>query len=296
MAEKHYPGGLHPGWRLLIWLAMLLGLAALMGFAIVRLFHPADGPFLDPLRLTVSDLLGLIPAVIATGVMMRLERRTWRDYYWPTRDLFGRWFRRGLIWGFAAISADIGLIALAGAYRINGFALSGAPLVQFTLLWLLASLTIGVVEEFIYRAYVLRTLADAIGFWPAAIVLAVFFGALHYFTKPFERWEDWVSVGLLALFMSLTVLRTGTLAFAIGWHAAFDWGAIFFWSGRNAGEYAHGHLFDTTWRGSIHLTGGMLGPEASWMMAIVIALLFAGFKARYPAARFPGLAVHSADS
>jgi len=137
------------------------------------------------------------------------------------------------------------------------------------------------VEEIAFRAYLLRTLGDGIGFWPAA-VLSLLFGALHYFTKPYERWEDFACTGLLGLFMCLSVRRTGTLAFAIGWHFAFDWGAICLYSGRNAGEFAVGKLLNTQWTGPDWLTGGMLGPEASRLVFVVIAALFVVFALRYP--------------
>jgi len=65
-------------------------------------------------------------------------------------------------------------------------------------LWMIANLLIGFSEEFRFRAYLLATLADGIGFWPASILLSIGFGALHYFLKPHERWEDFVSTGLLA--------------------------------------------------------------------------------------------------
>lgn len=234
------------------------------------------------MRLIIGDLSIAIPVLIATLVMMRIERRKWGDYYWPSLSgLFRRRFWSGLLWGFAAISLDIALIAAFGGYRISGLAMARSTLVKFTALWITASMAIGVVEEFYFRAYQLRTLADGIGFWPAAILNSVAFGALHYFQKPYERWEDWASVSLLGLFLCLTVRRTGTLAFAVGWHAAFDWGAIYFWSGRNAGEFAIGRLLNTAWNGSFRLTGGMLGPEASWMMGIVIALLITGFIVLY---------------
>jgi hypothetical protein len=123
----------------------------------------------------------------------------------------------------------------------------------------------------------LRTLADGIGFWAAAALLAFCFGALHYFTKPNERWEDFACTGLLAFLLSITIRRTSDLAFAIGWHAAFDFGNIYFWAGRNAGEFAGGRLFATSWPGPDWLTGGLLGPEASWMIFVVIAGLFLVF-------------------
>lgn len=277
-------GQLRAGWRLALWYAMVLGMVAVAQTALG--FVLRGRPFLDPIRLLVGDAGTGIPVLIATLVMMSIERRSWRDYCWPSLgEMFGRRFWAGLLWGFAAISLDVGLIAAFGGYRISALALSGAALAKFTMLWVAASMAIGVVEEFYFRAYQLRTLADGVGFWPAAIINSLAFGALHYFQKPYERWEDWASVSLLGLFLCLTVRRTGTLAFAIGWHAAFDWGAIYFWSGRNAGEFAVGHLIDTHWSDSQRLTGGMLGPEASWMMGIVIAVLFTAFVVIYRSRR-----------
>ena len=86
--------------------------------------------------------------------------------------------------------------------------------------------------------------------------------------------------------MCLTLRRTGSLAFAIGFHAAFDLANLFLWSGPNAGEYAVGHLLQTNWQGSELLTGGLLGPEASWMVFPVIALMFFVFDRLYRRTEF----------
>jgi CAAX protease family protein len=280
--------GLRSGWRLLIWIAITLALTDVLQRAVVALFHPGDHPFLDPYRLMAGDLLLFVPVVVATLVTARVERRRLRDYYIPGRDFFGQRFWAGIAWGFAAVSLLIGLIAAFGGYRIEGLAQNGAALLHWTLIWLATALTIGVVEEIAFRAYLLRTLGDGIGFWPAAAVLSCAFGALHYFTKPYERWEDFACTGLLALFGCLSVRRTGTLAFMIGWHAAFDWGTIYFYSGRNAGEFAVGKLLHTLWPGPEWLTGGMLGPEASLLVFVVIAALFVAFALRYPRAGSAG--------
>src|SRR5260370_40340911 len=87
--------------------------------------------------------------------------------------------------------------------------------------------------------------------------------------------------------MWLTLRRTGSLAFAIGFHAAFDFANLFVWSGQNAGEDAVGHLFETRWQGSQWLTGGLLGPEASWMVFVVIVLMFWIFDRCYRHKKFP---------
>ncbi len=275
-------GQLRAGWRLLIWLLIAAGMQVLIG-VIARFLHLAEGgAFLDPKQLILGDWVAtFIPVIIATLVMMKIERRRLADYYIPVRRLLGANFWVGALWGIGAVSLLIGLIALAGGYRITAVALH-EHVVYWVLIWLAAAASIGVVEEIAFRGYMLRTLADGIGFWPAACVLAFLFGALHYFAKPHERWEDFASTGLLALFMSLTIRRTGSLAWAMGWHFAFDWGAIWLWSGRNAGEYAPGRLFNTAWPARDQVTGGLLGPEASWFVFIVIAVLFAGFSVMYP--------------
>jgi uncharacterized protein len=270
------------GWRLLIWFIIVIAIDSGVGFVAGMALSRADNhAFLDPRWLLAGDVSILISALIATLIMARIENLSLRNYYIPTGNFFSRQFWQGLLWGFSAVSLLVGLIAALHGYRITGLAIRGGPLVRATFWWLAAAFAIGVAEEIGFRGYMLRTLADGIRFWPAAIVLSIGFGALHYFTKPYERWEDFACTGLLALFGCLTIRRTGSLAFMIGWHASFDWGALYFYSGRNAGEFAVGHLLQTTWTGPDWLTGGMLGPEASWLVFIVIALLFLIFPRFY---------------
>jgi len=182
------PHGIRAGWRFLLWWAITLTTTAAIGLAANLLFHPKPHPFLDPVSLIAGDLLqALIPASLATFIMATIERRTLRDYYVSAPGLFGRRFWMGTVWGFASVSLLIGGIAVLGGYSVQGLATTGWPLLYSLLVWTAAALVIGIVEEFVFRAYSLRTLADAIGFWPAAVLLSIGFGAPHYFTKPYER-------------------------------------------------------------------------------------------------------------
>lgn len=281
--------GLRAGWRLALFVAIYVALGYLTDWLIFDVFHVAQRPSLDPLFLTGAEVTSLIQVLIATWVMARIERRRFSAYGIPSvRNAFGLQFWVGIGWGLAATSLLVGLIAVFGGYRVLGLAIHGATLWYFVAVWIVANLMIGFAEELQYRAYLLVTTADGIGFWAAAIVLSAGFGALHYFLKPHERWEDFASTGLLGLFMCLTLRRTGSLAFAIGFHAAFDFANLFVWSGQNGGEFAIGHLLEAKWDGPQWLTGGLLGPEASWMVFVVIALLFVGFDRLYREKRFPG--------
>ncbi len=281
------PRGLRAGWRLLIFVGIFVALQFAVNWIITKPLHPPQLRFLDPIGLTVNELLALIEVVVATWFMTRIERQRFAAYGIPVRNAFGREFWEGLVWGLGSTSLVAGLIAALGGYRILGLAIHGRALWYFVVLWVIANLLIGFSEELQFRAYLLATLADGIGFWWAAVLLSIGFGALHFFFKPHERWEDFASTGLLGLFMCLTLRRTGSLAFAIGFHAAFDLANLFVWSGQNAGEYAVGHLLETRWQGPQWLTGGLLGPEASWMVFPVIALMFWIFDRRYRERKFP---------
>jgi uncharacterized protein len=279
--------GLRAGWRLLIFVGITVSLSALADALFTTLLHIQDRPNLDPVGTIYDELQALIIVLIATWIMARIERRKFTDYGIPMCNTFGREFWAGVGYGVGSASGIVGLIAAFGGYRILGLAIHGGALWYFTLLWLVANLLIGFAEELEFRAYLLATLADGIGFWPAAVLISIGFGALHYFLKPHERWEDFAATGLLGLFACLTVRRTGTLAFVIGFHAAFDFANLFVWSGQNGGDYAIGHLLDTQWQDVQWLTGGVLGPEASWFTLAVTLLMFWIFDRYYRDNKFP---------
>ena len=277
---------LRAGWRLLIFLVLLFALGYAARRGLERLTLP-DG--LHPVSLIAVDAALLVVALIATAIMASFEHRSLTAYGIPrVRDLFGRLFWSGVVWGLVMPSAIILLIFLGGGYHVHGLNITGAGLFKFAGLWLFANLLIGLSEEITFRGYFLYTLADGIGFWAAAMVNAIGFGALHYYTKPNERWEDWVAVTLLTLFIVLALRRTGSLAFSIGMHAAFDLAFIYVFSGMNGGEFAIGRLLNAEFPGSIRVTGGLLGPEASWftfpvVVAAIVLLHFTYRQAKWPA-------------
>jgi membrane protease YdiL (CAAX protease family) len=278
------PGGYRAGWRFLMFFAIFFGLTLafqeLLAY-FVRHWKMSVPQWPNPTVLIAQDGTVLIAVLAATWIMARLEGGRLREYGIPGRDSFSRPFWAGGIFGFAAVSLLIGLITLAGGYSLGTLNLHGAALVRAALLWMIASLAIGFAEEIVFRAYPQFTLASGMGFWPAACLISFAFGALHYFTKPYERWTDWASVSLIALFICLTLRRTGDLRFAIGFHAAFDFAAIYFCSGPNGGRVASGRLFQATFHGSDAITGGLLGPEASLLVFPVIALMFFVFDRLY---------------
>jgi uncharacterized protein len=278
---------LRSGWRLLIFIILFIGLGRGLRFLLEHANLP-DYHGLNAMDLIISEGGTLLVSMIATAIMAYFEKRSLSVYGIPRlRDLFGRLFWVGLVWGALMPSAIILLIFLSGGYRVHGLNLQGAEMLKFASLWLFANLLIGMSEEITYRGYFLYTLSDGIGFWAAALFNAIGFGALHYFFKPFERWEDWVAVSLITIFITLAQRRTGSLAFSIGMHAAFDFMFIYVYSGRNGGDFAVGHLLNAEFPGSIRITGGMLGPEASWFCFVVTIVAIVLLNRTYRQAKWP---------
>lgn len=153
-------------------------------------------------------------------------------------------------------------------------------------LWALVFIAVGLSEEFTFRGYALYTVTHGLGFWPAALVLSAAFGAVHL-GNPGEDWAGALAAGLIGLFFCFTVRRTGTLWFAIGLHAMWDYAESFLYSVPNSALVAKGHLLHSSFHGPRWLTGGSVGPEGSIFVFAVIGILFLVFHLAYPEARFP---------
>lgn len=284
------PNGIRAGWRLLIWAATLIASVALLQQVVgwvIDYYHFTFPEGISASEILVQDGVTMVAVLLATGLMRRIERRSFAAYGIETRHPFNRLFWSGIVWGLVSPAVVIGLTWVLHGYSPGGLAVKGSDLVKYAMVWAIACVLLGFAEEYVFRGYPLFTLSTGIGFWPAAVLLSLGFGAIHYFLKPFERWTDFASTGLLGLFMCLTLRRTGSLSFAIGFHITFDYANLFVFSGPNAGRYAVGKLLNATFTGPAWLTGGPLGPEASLLVFPVIAGMFLLFHRTYPRACFP---------
>ena len=113
-------------------------------------------------------------------------------------------------------------------------------------------------------------------------LLSAGFGVLHL-ENPGESWAGILGAVLIGFFFCLTLRRTGTLWFAIGFHASWDWAESYFYSVPDSGVVFPGHLSNATLAGPAWLTGGSAGPEASVFDFVVLLILFYVFHRLYPA-------------
>ncbi len=276
---------LRPLWRALLFFALgnwaFIPLAELGYGPISRALHMRDG--LTAASVMLGELLLLAGTLVCTTLFARYEGRRVDSYGLPLRRAFGARTWEGAAVGVVmAAAVALGMYALGGM-QVRGLATTGGVLLASALVWLIANVCIGVAEEFWYRSYVLQTLWKGIGFWPAAALIALNFAADHYFFKTGENIWDVITLVSLSVLMCYSVLRTGTLWFAVGFHVAFDYMQLFVIGTPNGAQVPDGRLLDVRFAGPDWLTGGVLGTEASFLMYPMIALLWLYLWWRYPA-------------
>jgi membrane protease YdiL (CAAX protease family) len=310
--------GLRAGWRLLIYLGIIAVVILLLNGVLFLVTGGKPGKSqageITPFFTILGDGLFFLLMLLAAFIMSRIEHRSIGEYGLPLKhqgpqDQGSRnlgWqstpglrvlesrrqpvFRRLIVgyvfWGFLPLTIVLAIMRLFHAFSFGDLALHGSSIILYGAAWALGFLLVGLAEEYLLRGYALYTLADGIGFWPAAIVMAVLFGIGHSFNAGETR-VGLIATVVFALFASVTLRLTGNLWLAVGAHAGWDWGQSFFYGVSDSGLRAKGHLMNPSFRGPVWLTGGTVGPEGSAvtliLWTVMIALFVIIYRRRSPA-------------
>ena len=274
---------LRAGWRLAVFV-LLAFLFASGGLFLTLALHVPQVPrnSVTPAALLAQEGIGFLATLAAAAIMALVERRPFGGYGLRGAGAFGARFWQGAAWGIAMITAILLLIRAFGGFSFGELALQGAASWRYAVIWGVAFVCVGFFEEFLFRGYAQFTLATGVGFWPAAAALSAAFGAMHI-RNTGEDLAGALSVVVIGMFFCLTLRRTGNLWFAVGLHAAFDWGESFLFSVPDSGIVVPGHLLNSAFHGPAWLTGGTVGPEASVMAFVVVGLAATIFARAYPA-------------
>lgn len=274
------PDGLRPGWGI----AFYVGMFFLLQRLVVQWAWAHDFGVGGLWSMMLEEFGDLVVVVILTVVLSRVEQRPWKVYGLPAAQALGRLFWLGATWGFAGISLLIFALYGLRAFAFGHVVLHDGHLARFAAFWAVMFLLVGLFEEFLLRGYLQFTLARGIGFWPAALVLSAGFGLIHL-RNDGEHLPGILAAAFIGFFFCLTLRRTGNLWFAVGFHAAWDWGETFFYSVPDSGTVWRGHLLSSSLHGADWLTGGSVGPEGSVFCFVVIAAVWIAFDRVYPHSR-----------
>lgn len=271
--------------RLLIWAGIAFGIPAILVFGLHLIGTPNNSVMTVRTDLPIKGLMAFL-VTLATLTVSRIEKRPLDNYGIPLRQAFGLKFWEGTVWGFAMLSAILLILWTSGHFRVDSVALERSAVLRWALGWGLTFLAVALNEELAFRGYWLFTMSRRMRFWPAAFVLSAVFGAAHLGNHG-ENVLGILQVVATGLLFCLMIRRTGTLWFAIGYHAAWDWAETFFYGTPDSGLLGVGRFLNSSVHGPNWFTGGSAGPEGS-IFSIVVLLVCAGLiHLRFPKAIYP---------
>ncbi|HZQ23099.1 MAG TPA: type II CAAX endopeptidase family protein [Terriglobales bacterium] len=291
--------GLRAGWRLLLY----FGFYYVLAWVIAQACFPLIPRSASRLWFYMGEeVLQMAAVLLAAVIMARIERRKFASYGLPPGAILRKLFWAGCAWGFMAMTILLVAMHVGHLFDFGHVVLRGARIVKFGCFWAAFFLAVGVFEEFYFRGYPLFTVSKGLGFldeaygarntqaggaisfWSASVVLSLSFAARHIVNRG-ENWIGIVAVAVIGMFFCLTVRRTGSLWFAVGFHAAWDWGQSFLYSVPDSGGTMPGHLLSSAFYGPAWLTGGSVGPEGSVLVFVIVAVVAFAFDRAYPVAQ-----------
>lgn len=283
--------GLRAGWSLILFIAILAA-GVMSASAVVKKLHfkPAmekvgNVLYESPSAPLYTHGILFVTLVISGLIMSRIEKRPFGHY---GIDAFTshriKQFAAGLVWGLVLLSLLIFTLKVTGLLIFDGRALFGSEAFVYGIKWAASFLLVALMEEYLLRGYLQFTLARGIagmlgqspfrrtvGFWVTALIFAFVFGLGHK-GNPGESPLGLLMAGTVGLVFCLSLWRTGSLWWAIGWHAAWDWAESYFYGVADSGLMVKGHLLNTHPAGSPIMSGGATGPEGSIFVLPVLIL------------------------
>ncbi|ADV84102.1 CPBP family intramembrane glutamic endopeptidase [Terriglobus saanensis] len=282
--------GLRAGWSLLLFIAFVLLLGKAFNTVAHHFHHPVprrDAP--QPLStLLITDGVNFLIVVFSAFLVSLIEKRRFSSY--GLGSIRGRvaQFLVGSLWGGILLSALVVALRLTGHLVFDGRLLFGAQALHWGILWLIGFLLVGLFEEYFLRAFFQFTVARGIagvsgalgmgertrkilGFWLSALFFAFIFGLGHK-VNPGESPVGLLAAGIVSLVFVFSLWRTGSLWWAVGFHAVWDWAESFFYGVGDSGLMAEQHLLASHPVGTPLMSGGLTGPEGSVYVFGILAL------------------------
>jgi membrane protease YdiL (CAAX protease family) len=163
--------GLRAGWSILIFAALFLLFARVVGLVVVNAHLVGKGSGFDARTQFFSELVAFLAMVGAGAIVALVEHRSILDFNLrgPRRSVH---FAGGLVTGFAALSLLVGALCFGGWLHFGPVALSGPKILAYAAAWGAVFLLVGFVEEGTMRCYLMFTLTRGINFWLAAGISA----------------------------------------------------------------------------------------------------------------------------
>ena len=273
-------GRLRSGWRLLIFVLLVLILSLVSGAVLNKVSQlvalrstPSSG-VAHYVENVIFRAIFLAVALIAGFICTRwLEGLPWHA--------LGLWFHSGWLRDFffgsvigVASLAVATAIATAGgglSFTISGRAAMvqvGQTLVFSAVLFILAALA----EEALFRGYPLQTMTRASLAWLGILLTSVPFATVHLRNPNVAAGFTFTNTALAGVWLAVAYLRTRSLWFPLGIHWAWNWalGSLFGLPVSGITNLAPHPLLHGTDVGPAWLTGGSYGIEGGLACTVTL--------------------------
>lgn len=214
-----------------------------------------------PLTLALGVGTAVLALLAYRWIVRRTERRT------PTevaRDGAAAGVGRGVLIGTGMFAAVIGFIAVLGGYEVLGWGSASGAVALFGF-----TAAAVVTEELIFRGILFRIAEGRLGTGLALALTGLLFGLAHLFNPHASLWSS-IAIAIQAGGMlGAAYVATRTLWVPIGVHFGWNFGAAAIFGTDVSGTSAPEGVLNGATSGSVALSGGGFGPEAS--VAAVVA-------------------------
>ena len=219
-----------------------------------------------------KDFRNLIGGIIMSVLVLTGYSLLFRVYEKrKIRELWGTGIVRNITTGILLGSILLSLTIFV-MYLFNGFTVISVNPFLFIVPSLTMAITSAIIEETLFRGIVFRITEEKLGSYPALLISALIFGAMHL-ANPNSSLTMALGLAVQAgLLLGAAYIYSGSLwlpiAIHFGWN--FTQGGIF---GANvSGNTISKSLLDSRIEGAHWLTGGEFGPEGS-VQATVFCLV-----------------------
>ncbi len=136
----------------------------------------------------------------------------------------------------------------------------------------IACMTIALVEEALFRGYILQRVLKKFPKWISILITAAIFGLLHFssYSSSYYFWIGIINAIFIGIMLSLIVIKTNSLMLAMGYH--FTWNLtqnmLFSKSRHNVGAILNLKMKDSLW------TGNAFTPESGILVTFIIVIIY----------------------
>jgi membrane protease YdiL (CAAX protease family) len=287
-------GRLRSGWRLTIFLLLLIVLSIVLEQVIRTLYG-----FISTYRsipypeflLGLAFRGGLLVLALGVGYLCArfFEELPWRSLGASFHKGWFIDFCIGSVLGFAALTFAV-VIALIGhglSFSLNhNWAAVIRSMIGSGVLLVIAAFA----EEAMFRGYALQTLARAKLAWLGVVLTLALFGVAHLTNPNAVLGFTFVNTAIAGLWFAVAYLSTRSLWLPLGLHWSWNWALGWFFglpvSGLNVASHP---LFKASDIGPHWLTGGSYGIEGGVAGTIALALYTIVFWLKPPVSADPEL-------